>query len=288
MALAQPVRLLRQDDDGAALGRLVGQRGELGGVRQFGLRHPRDRDELGGLPVAEGDGAGLVEQQGRHVAGGLDGASGHGEDIALDEAVHAGDADRGEQRADGGRDEADQQRGQHDHRLPLSGVDREWLQGDDGQQEDDGEGREQDVQRDLVGRLLPGGALDQVDHPVDEGLTGLGGDLDDDAVGEHLRTTGDGRAVAARLPDDRCRLPRDGGLVDAGDALDDVTVAGDDVTGLADHQVTDAQIGAGYAPFVLPDEAGARPCRSWPCAACRPVPCRGPRRPPPPGWRRSW
>ena len=35
--LAQAVLLLRQDDDGAALGRLVGQRRELGGVGELGL-----------------------------------------------------------------------------------------------------------------------------------------------------------------------------------------------------------------------------------------------------------
>ena len=40
VALAQPVLLLRQDDDGAALGRLVGQRRQLGGVGEFGLRRP--------------------------------------------------------------------------------------------------------------------------------------------------------------------------------------------------------------------------------------------------------
>ena len=34
-------------------------------------------------------------------------------------------------------------------------------------------------------------ALDQGDHPVDEGLAGLGGDLDDDPVGEHLGAAGD-------------------------------------------------------------------------------------------------
>ena len=37
VALAQAVLLLRQDDDGAALGRLVGQRGQLGGVGELGL-----------------------------------------------------------------------------------------------------------------------------------------------------------------------------------------------------------------------------------------------------------
>ena len=76
-----------------------------------------DRDQLGGPPVAEGDGAGLVQQQRVHVARGLDGAAGHGEHVALHQPVHAGDADRGQQRADRRRDQADQQRGQHDHRL---------------------------------------------------------------------------------------------------------------------------------------------------------------------------
>ena len=152
---------------------------------------PVDRHELGGLAVAEGDGAGLVEQQRGDVAGGLDRAAGHGQDVALDQPVHAGDADRGEQRADRGRDQADQQGDQHDHGLLGARVDRERLQGDDREQEDDGERGEQDVQRDLVGRLLPGGALDQVDHPVDEGLARLRRDLDDDPVGEHLRAAGD-------------------------------------------------------------------------------------------------
>ena len=56
---------------------------------------------------------------------------------------------------------------------------------------------EQDVQRDLVGRLLPVGALDQGDHPVDEALARLLGDLDDDPVGEHLGAAGD-RATGRR------------------------------------------------------------------------------------------
>jgi hypothetical protein len=43
-----------------------------------------------------------------------------------------------------------------------------------GEQEDDRQRGQQDVQRDLVRRLLPVGALDQGDHPVDEGLAGLG------------------------------------------------------------------------------------------------------------------
>jgi hypothetical protein len=64
------------------------------------FRDAGQRHERGGLAVAEGDGAGLVEEQGAHVAGGLDSAAGHGEDVALDETVHARDADRGQQGAD--------------------------------------------------------------------------------------------------------------------------------------------------------------------------------------------
>ena len=111
---------------------------------------PLDREELGGLPVAERDGAGLVQQQRVHVAGGLDRATGHGQHVVLHQPVHAGDADGRQQRADRGRDQADQQRDQHDQRLLGAGVDRERLQGDGGHQEHDGQAGQQDVQRDLV------------------------------------------------------------------------------------------------------------------------------------------
>ena len=107
------------------------------------------------------------------------------------------------------------------------GVDGEGLQGDDGQQEDDGQPGQQDVEGDLVGRLLAAGPFDQGDHPVDEALARLGGDLHHDPVGQHPGAAGDRRAVAARLADDRGRLAGDGRLVDRGDALDDVAVAGD-------------------------------------------------------------
>ncbi len=137
VALAQSVLLLRQYDDGAALGRLVGQRRQLGGVGDFGLRRPAHRHELGGLTVAEGDGAGLVEQQRGDVTGGLDRAAGHREHVALHEPVHAGDADRGEQGADGRRDETDQQGDQHDHRQMRARVVRQRRQRGAGQQEDD-------------------------------------------------------------------------------------------------------------------------------------------------------
>ena len=211
-----------------------------------------------GLAVAEGDGAGLVQQQGGDVAGGLDGAAGHGQHVALHQPVHAGDADRREQRADGGGDQADQQGDEHDHRLLAAGVGRERLEGHDGEQEDDRQRGEQDVQRDLVGRLLPRRALDEGDHPVDEGLAGLGRDPHDDAVREHLGAAGDRGAVAAGLADDRRGLAGDGRLVHAGDALDDVAVAGDDLAGLDDDQVADAELRAGDLLLGAPRRAARR------------------------------
>ena len=72
--------------------------------------------KAGRLAVAERDGAGLVEQQHVDVAGRLDRAARGGDHVGLDHAVHAGDADGREQAADGGRDQADQQRDQHGER----------------------------------------------------------------------------------------------------------------------------------------------------------------------------
>ena len=87
-------------------GRFVGERGELRGVGEFLLGDAAHRHELGRLAVAERDGAGLVEQQRIDVAGRLDGAARHREHVEAHQAVHAGDADGGQQRADGGRDQA--------------------------------------------------------------------------------------------------------------------------------------------------------------------------------------
>ena len=59
---------------------------------------------------------------------------------------------------------------QHEQRLRRARVDRERLQRDHREQEDDRQSRQQDVERDLVRRLLPLGAFDERDHPVEERL----------------------------------------------------------------------------------------------------------------------
>ena len=63
---------------------LVAERGQLRGVDQFRLVHARDRDELGGDTVAEGDRAGLVQQQRIDVACRLDRAAGGCNDVETD------------------------------------------------------------------------------------------------------------------------------------------------------------------------------------------------------------
>ena len=166
---------------------------ELRGVGELLLGHARQRDELGRLPVAERDRAGLVEQQRVHVAGRLDRAARHRQHVALHEPVHAGDADRRQQPADRRRNQADEQRDQHEHRLRRARVDRERLQRDDRQQEDDRQARQQDVERDLVRRLLPLGAFDERDHPIEERVARIRGDADLDPVRQHARAAGDRR-----------------------------------------------------------------------------------------------
>ena len=90
------------------------RRGELRRVRQIAFAHARQRHELRRLAVAERDRAGLVEQQRVDVARRLDRAAGHGEHVEAHQPVHAGDADRRKQRADGGRDQGHEQRDQDD------------------------------------------------------------------------------------------------------------------------------------------------------------------------------
>ena len=300
VALAQLELLLGQHDDAAAFGRFVGQRGELRRVGQFGLLDAGGGEEGAGLAVAERDGAGLVEQQHVHVAGGLDRAARGGDHVGLHHAAHAGHADGRQQAGDGGRDQAHQQRHQHHqaHRLRrargLHAEHRERQQRDDHAEEDDGQRHQQDRQRDLVGRLLALGVLDHRDHAVDEGLARIDGHAHDDPVRQHARAAGHGREVAAGFADHRRRFAGDGALVDRGHAVDHLAVGRDDVAGLDQHDVALAQVvGLQRVPLhrrARHAVAVARLRASWPRssssgrAATRPAPCCGPR----PAPRRSW
>ena len=145
-----------------------------------------------------------------------------------------------------------------EHRLRGAGVDRERLQGDDGHQEHDRQAGQQDVERNLVRRLLPFRAFDQRDHPIEKGVPGVGGHADLDPVRQHLRAAGHGRAVAAGLADHRRRFARDRRLVDRRHTLDDLAVGRDELAGLHHHHVVLAQRGGRHG-LGLP--AGGQPVR---------------------------
>jgi hypothetical protein len=117
LAAAQPIALFREHDDRASFGRLVGQRRQLRGVGDLLFGDARQRQELGRLAVAQRDRSGLIEQERVHVAGRFDGASRHRQHVALNEPIHPRNANRGQQSADRRRNQAHQQRHQHEHRL---------------------------------------------------------------------------------------------------------------------------------------------------------------------------
>ncbi|MCY1482616.1 hypothetical protein D9M68_161740 [compost metagenome] len=177
-----------------------------------------------------------------HVAGGFHRAAGLGDHVQAHQAVHAGDADGRQQAADGGGDQRHQQRYQEHQRQDAAGEQGEGLQGRHHQQEDQGQADQQDVQRHLVGGLLALGAFHQGDHPVQGRFAGVGGDLHQQPVGNDAGVAGDGGTVAAGLADHRRRFTGDGRLVDRGDALDHLAVAGNQLAGDHPHHVALAQL----------------------------------------------
>src|SRR5512140_3407237 len=75
--------------DGASLGGFVGQAADPGCFDEFGPVHIVGGEEVDGAAVAVGDGAGLVEQECGDVSGGFHGAARGGQDVVLDQPVHA-------------------------------------------------------------------------------------------------------------------------------------------------------------------------------------------------------
>ncbi len=230
-------------DDGSPLRRRVEVGGEERGLNQVLLLTPRDGDEIARLAIAGGDGSGLVEDQRLDVAGRFDRLARHRQHVEPHRAVDGGDADRREQRADRRRDERDEQRdeiGDIDLRLQVGRHRRDRRHDDD---EDQRQNRQQHGKRDLVGRLLPLGGFDEADHPIEERVAGVGGDAEEQPVGDDRRPGGDRREhVGSRLLEHRRGFAGDGGLVDVGDALDDVAVGRDDAVLLHPDEVALAQV----------------------------------------------
>ncbi len=285
LAAAQPVILLGQNHDRAPLGSLIGQRRELCSVRHFGFAYTRCGKKSRCLPIAESDRPRLIEQQSVHVAGSLHRSSRHGKHVVLDQSVHAGDADGGQQAANGRRDEAHQQRNQHEHRLRRTRVNRERLQGHDSQQKDDGQTGQQNIQRNLVGCLLALGAFDQRNHAIEEGLAGIRRYLHLDLVGEHTGSAGHRGAVAPSLTNDGSGFAGDRRLVHRSDPFDDLSVGRDHLAGGHDNHVTSTQLRTRHLLDLaaFQKSVGDRLGAGFP-QACRPGPCRGL----PPWLRQSW
>jgi hypothetical protein len=170
---------------------------------------------------------------------------------AASTAIHAGDADGGQQRADRGRDQRDEQGHKDDDRDAAADIRNETRNSRGCEYEDDGQADQEDVQCDLVRRFLPLGAFDKADHAVEEGRARRRGDTHTDPVGQHLRAAGDRGAIAARLADDRCGFTGDGRFIDRGHALDHLAVGRNDVAGLDQYDVADLQIVRGHKAKIL-------------------------------------
>ena len=72
-------------------------------------RELAEGNELRGAAIADGNGAGLIEQERIDVAGHFDGLAAFGDDIGPQGPVHARNADGCQEGADGRRYQADQQ-----------------------------------------------------------------------------------------------------------------------------------------------------------------------------------
>ena len=75
-----------------------------------------------------------------------------------------------------------------------------------------------------LGVFFAFGSLDHGDHAIEEGLSRIGTNLDDQPIGEHPGTPGHGATIASALPDHGSALSRDGALVYGGHPGDGVSV----------------------------------------------------------------
>ena len=95
VAAAKVVTFFREHDDRPAFRSFVCQRGKLRGISKMTLFNAGCRKELRGGPVSQSYRSCFVQQQHVHVARSFDGPSRHRDDVSLNHAVHAGNADCG-------------------------------------------------------------------------------------------------------------------------------------------------------------------------------------------------
>ena len=188
--LAAVSQTASQFQRGFSLGGLVVKTGQSCTANQLAAACPLHGEEVGSQTVAKGDGARFVQNHGVHVATGLHGLAGHGDHIEPGDAVHTGDADGGQQAADGGGNQTNHQGDQGGQRQLNPAIHSDGVQGDNDNQKNDGQGDQKGAQGDFVGGLFPGGAFHQSDHAVQKAVAGIGGDLDFQPVGHHRGAAG--------------------------------------------------------------------------------------------------
>ena len=210
-------------------------------------RHPAHGDKCHRLPVAQRNGAGLVEQEDIDIARCFDGAPRDGDHIALNHAIHAGNANRRKQPANSRGNQADEQGNQdgdgNGRPLPsgFDAVKRIGQQRDADDQKDDGERGQQNVERNLVRRLLALGPFHQADHAIQKAFAGVGRHAHDQPVRENTGAAGDSAAVAAGLAHHRRTLAGDGTLIDRRNPFDNLAIGRDNVTSFDEKAVIFAQ-----------------------------------------------
>jgi hypothetical protein len=259
VALAKLELLLGQYDDGTPFRRFVGQARKLRRIGKLVRPNPGHGEKLGRHAVADGDRPRFVEEKRVDIAGGFDGAAAHRNHVLAQEAIHARNADRRKQAANRGRNQTNEKSHHRRGRQRHARIVGERHQRHDGKKEHQREPDEQDVERDLVGRLLTRSSLHESDHAIEKGFARIGADLDDDAIGQHLGAARYRAAIAAAFADDRCRFAGDGRFVDRSDAFEHIAVARDEHP-CFDHDLVAFAQRRGADRFFLPidDLAGLR------------------------------
>ena len=218
--------------------------------------------------IAERDRAGLIEKQHVHVARCLNRAPAHGENIALQNAIHSGNANGAKKSADRRRNQTNEQRNQNRNRKCSAGINSERLQCDADEQKNERQRREQNRQSNFVRRFLSLRTFDERDHAIEKSVAFVHRDANNDAIAQHARPARHRTAISATLPNDRRRFTRDGCLVHARDSFNDVAVRGNDVARLTNNGVALLQIRCRNFFFATVSQP-ARHCGCAHAAQCR-------------------
>ena len=234
---------------GFALGGFVAKAGQRRAANQIAAVCPFYGEEISGQAVAKGNGAGLVQNHGVYIAAGLDRLAGHGDHIEAGHTVHTGNADGGEQAADGGGDQTNHQGNQGGQRQLNPAIHADGIQGDNHDQENDGQGNQKRAQCDFVGRFFAGGAFHQRDHPIQKAVAGIRGDADFQPVRHHGSAAGHGAEVAAALPNHGSGFTGDGRFIHRRNAFDHLAVTGNHLAGRHHHNIALFQLAGRHDGF---------------------------------------